>query len=297
MKDNKLHAEVSTMRVSLVLSILYLVSDIIIAIVCDSETILLDGLYGVADVVVSLMAIFVILKLKEPPNERYQFGYAKFEPFMTAIEGILIGAICFSTIAMSIQDIAHPDPVNHPNLIIWYSFINIFIGFGFGFYSKAVGKKSGSEIIKTHSELWMLGGFISFAVFIAFYLSGFMTRMGFTWYADYVDPVMAILLSLFFLQRPYQIIRDAFFDLVDASPGKEIKTEVQKVVSSCINKYHLPPVKWLKLRKAGRKIFVFVCLTMDSNKNLKEITGIREGLLAEIDRINPDLEVYVFFDT
>jgi len=199
MEKQKSKIEVATLRLSLILSILYLAADIIIAIICDSETILLDGLYGVADVVVSLMAIFVVLKLKEPPNEKYHFGYAKYEPFMTALEGILITAICFSTVVMSIQDIVHPEPVNHPGIIIWYSFINIFIGFGFGFYGKLAGKKTGSEIIKTDSELWMIGGFISLAVFIAFYLSNFMTRMGFSWYADYVDPGMAILLSLFFL--------------------------------------------------------------------------------------------------
>jgi len=59
----------------------------------------------------------------------------------------------------------------------------------------------------------------------------------------------------------------------------------------------LPEIKWLKLRKAGRRIFVFVCLTVDSNKNLKEFTEIKQNLISEIGRINPDFDVMVFFET
>lgn len=297
MAEKKNYRELAAMRFSLILSVLYVVADIAIAIICDSETILLDGLYGIADIVVACLAIFVISKINNPPNERYHFGYSKFEPFMTAIEGTLIAAVCFATITMSIQDIVHPEPVKHPNIIIWYSFINIFIGFGFGIYIRFLGKRTGSRIIDVDSELWLIGGFISLAVFVAFYISDFMTRLGFPWYAKYVDPAMAITLSLFFLQRPVEILKKSFYDLVDASPRGKIDLEVRKTIDACVKKYSLKGVKWLKLRRAGRKVFVSACFLTEPHKSLGDTTSLAKNISAEIKNQNENFDVSVFLES
>lgn len=296
MSEENLRHESFALKVSFVLSIVYVFADLAIAIICDSCTILLDGLYGIADIVVSFFAILAVSKINQPPNEKYHFGYAKYEPFMTALEGILITAVCLSTVALSIQDIAHPEPVKHPNLIIWYSFINIFISFGIGLYERPIGKRTGSEIVKADSELWIICGFISMAVFVAFYISNFLTSLGLKWYADYVDPVMSILLALFFLKRPSEILKESFLDLVDASPRKEIKLEVKKAVDSCVERYLLKGIKWIKLRKAGRKIFISVCFHTESHKSLSEIAAIKEKIVSEISRLDQNFDVAVFFE-
>lgn len=297
MSRNKPSPESFALQISFILSILYVVADITIAVITDSCTILLDGLYGIADIFVSFFAIVAVSKVTQPPNEKYHFGYAKFEPFMTALEGILILAVCVSTAVLAIQDIIHPEPVNHPSLIIWYSLISVFISLGIGLYQKPIAKKTGSEIVKADSELWIICGFTSLAVFVAFYVSDFFTRMGLTWYANYVDPVMSIILALFFLKRPIEILKEGFFDLVDASPGKEIKEEVKSVLDSCVKKHLLKGVKWMKLRKAGRKIFVSACLYMEPDKKLGEIAAVKEKVVAEIAGVNQNLDVSVFFET
>ena len=50
-------------------------------------------------------------KLHEPANERYQFGYAKYEPLMTTVEGVLLAGACVGAIVYAVRDLIHPDPV------------------------------------------------------------------------------------------------------------------------------------------------------------------------------------------
>ena len=145
--------ELLVLRISTLLTIAYGVVGVTIAIVCDSMTLMLDGLYGVADIIVSFLAIAVVRKIHLPPNEKYHFGYAKYEPFMTAVDGILIITICAATIFSSIQDIIHPEPMDNIHLAVIYSFISFFICIGFGIYMKQAGKRC-AGIQRKHRGIW-----------------------------------------------------------------------------------------------------------------------------------------------
>lgn len=296
MDKTKLNYELRAMKLSFVLSILYVVTDVAVAVLTDSMTILLDGLYGVADIAVSFLAIFVISKVNEPPNERYHFGYAKFEPFMTALEGILITAVCVSTVTLSIQDIMHPEPVERTGLIVAYTFINTLIGLGFGYYMLRVAKRTRSNVIKTDSDLWIIGGVISLAVCVAFYFTGFMTRQYGSWYANYIDPVLCITLAIFFMKRPIDILRESFFDLVDANPHEEVKGDIDRIKELCREKYHLSNIKWLKLRKAGRKVFVFICFLVDPQKSLKDVDILKQDIISDAKKEASHIDLWVFFE-
>ena len=46
-------------------------------------------------------------KLHEPANERYQFGYAKYEPLMTTVEGVLLAGACVGAIVYAVRDLIH----------------------------------------------------------------------------------------------------------------------------------------------------------------------------------------------
>ena len=157
--------ELFVLRISTILTVIYALIGIFIAIICDSLTLFVDALHSVVDVIVSVLAIFVVRKIQEPPNPHYNYGYAKYEPFMIAVDGLLIMAICAGSIVGSVQDIVHPEPVKHLQVIIIYSFISIFICIGFGLYMKSIGDKISSELLKADSQLWIIEGIVSAGVF------------------------------------------------------------------------------------------------------------------------------------
>ena len=163
-RASDLELEVFVLRSASILTVVYAIVGIAIAVICDSMTLIVDALYSVVDVIVSLLAIFIVRRIYEPPNEIYQYGYAKYEPFMIAVEGLLIMAICAGSIVTSIQDIIHPEPVKHVELIITYSFVSIFVCIGFDLYMRATAKKISSEVLAADSQLWMIEGLVSRSV-------------------------------------------------------------------------------------------------------------------------------------
>ena len=294
-KSSDLESEVSVLRSSTILTVIYAIVGIVIATICDSMTLVVDALYSVVDVIVSLLAIFIVRRIHEPPNENYQYGYAKYEPFMTAVEGLLIMAICAGSIVISIQDIVHPEPVKHIHLIIIYSFVSVFICIGFGLYMKATAKKISSEVLAADSQLWIIEGVVSAGVCVAFALADFISRYHWDRYADYVDPVMSILLCIGLLYKPIQIVAESFRDLVDARPDDVDQKDLEEMLRGICERYGLTGIAWMKTRKAGRKIFLTVCYRTDGHRNIKETDEIRREMSNEVFRKAPEMDVEILF--
>jgi cation diffusion facilitator family transporter len=287
--------EILVLKISTVLTIIYGIVGVTIAVLCDSMTLMLDGLYGVADIVVSFLSIVVVRKIRLPPNERYHFGYAKYEPFMTAVDGILIAAICAATIFSSIQDMFHPEPMDNVHLAVIYSFISFFICTGFGIYMKRVGKRCHSTILPADAQLWIIEGIVSLGVFVAFGISEYVSRTYWKGYADYVDPVLCIILAVFLLAKPINIIRDSLYDLLDVSPYQNLKDEIIQAARACAEEHRLQGIKSVKLRKAGRKLFVIVHFLADKSLSLNHTEFVKQWMIERAIKTYPEVDITVLF--
>lgn len=287
--------EVRVLTISLWLTIAYAAVGVLIAVICDSQTLMLDGLYGAADVIISLLAIFVTKKINEPPNERYHFGYAKYEPLMTGVEGTLIMTICAGSIVASVQDIIHDDPIKNVHALLWYSFASIFICIGFGLYMKAVGRKLKSKILTVDSKLWIIEGILSAAVFAAFGAGVVFPESVFGRFENYVDPILCIMISLFLLREPVTILKDSVMDLVDAAPGRKLDAKIKNFAEDSAKKYGLPGVDRMKIRQAGRKVFAYVVFKADKNASLGSLDVIRNNMNKDMRDIDDRIELVVLF--
>ncbi len=287
--------ELFILKLSTALIIIFGIVGVAIAVACDSMTLMLDGLYGIADIIVSLLAIAVVRKIHLPPNDAYHFGYAKYEPFMTAVDGILIITICAATIFSSIQDIIHPEPMDNIHLAIIYSFVSIFVCTGFGIYMRQAGKRCRSTVLATDSQLWMIEGVTNLGVFVAFGLSGYISTTHWKGYTAYVDPVLCIILAVFLLTKPIKIIRDSFYDLVDASPYPKLKDEIVRMVHACAEEYRLKGVKSIKMRKAGRRLFVVVHFLADKSLLLDHTEVVKRHMIEKVVSAYPEVDVTVMF--
>ena len=147
MSDHARSQELLSLWLQLLLMILFAAVATVIALYSDSETMALESTSNIVDIVVSILAIFVARKVAEPANQRYQFGYAKYEPLMTTVEGILMTGICTSAILSSVQDILHPDPFEAPYLIVIYAAASFLISVIFGVWMRSVGKRAGSPLV------------------------------------------------------------------------------------------------------------------------------------------------------
>lgn len=288
--------ELNLMRMSLALSVVYACVSLPIAVLCDSMTVLLDALYCVADVIISLFAIYTVRRLGEPPNERYHFGYAKYEPVQTTLNGVLITALCVAAIIGSIQDIVHHDPVARLSLAIVYAVCGTFICTGFGLFMRVAGRRLGSSILAANGELWIIDGLLDLCVSVAFTAVALLKGTAADPYLNYVDPVLCIILSLILVRKPLSILRNSFMDIVDASPGVETRQRIDELLADYLARHHVRATKHVRIRKAGRKLFVHIDLLAGGHRPLREITAIRREIEQGIAASLSGAEVSVAFE-
>lgn len=289
--------ELFALRLSSLLTILFAAGALLIAGLSDSETMTLEAMSGVVDVLVSFLAIFVIRKVHEPANRRYHFGYAKYEPLMAAVEGILLTAVCASAIGYAVRDLLHPDPVEDPRLVIVYSLVSFLASVIFGRWMKRVGRRTTSQLVTAEAELWTVEGWLALGVFAAFAIAEVMTRAGAGQASAYVDPGVCIVLSLILLRKPYGILKESLGDLVDANPYAETVNDVEESARAVAQRFGLKELEWVRVRKAGRRVFVLVSFFEDPDAELQNMDRVRLAVVEEMNRLNPDVDVSVLFRT
>lgn len=287
--------ELSILKISAALTIIYGLVGVTLAVICDSVTLMLDGLYAVADVIVSFLAIMVVRKIHQPPDEKYHFGYAKYEPFMTAVDGMLIVTICAATIVTGIQDIIHPEPMSKIHLAIIYALISFIVCIGFGTYMKRMAKRCRSSILSIDSQLWIIEGIVSLGVFGAFAISQNISKTYWKGYANYIDPIISIMLAILLLAKPIRIVRESFYDLVDASPYQSIKDDIMNISLACAQEHGLKGIKSVKLRKAGRKLFIIVHFLADKSLSLQHTEKIKQWVVERGVKTYSEVDVTVLF--
>ena len=287
--------ELLALRLSLALTILFTISALAISLVSDSETMSLEAMSGLVDVVVSLLALFVARKLHEPANDRYHFGYAKYEPLMIGLEGTLIATVCLTAIAYAVRDLVHPDPVDAPLLVIGYSMEGFLMSVSFGAYMKRLGKRAASPLVVAEAQLWIIDGWQSLGVCIAFVVAVVLSRTSTAEYSAYVDPVVCIVLALIFMRKPVELLRDSFADLVDANPYSATRNTVEQSARECVERYRLQGLEWVRLRRAGRRLFVLVSFFEPPQQSLEAMDRVRTGVTNDMVRLNPDVDVSVLF--
>lgn len=287
--------DVLALRLSLLLVILFAAGAVLVAMYSDSETMTLEAMSAVVDIVLGALAVFVSRKVREPANHRYQFGYAKYEPLMTTVEGVLVAAVCGGAIIYAVRDLMHPDPVEDAHFVVIYSAASFAASVIFGIWMRRIGRREGSPLVLAEAELWIVEGWLALGVCAAFVASILLGKIGKMEASAYVDPVVCIVLSLLFLKKPYDILRESIADLVDANPYAETVNTVEQSAGAVAERFRLRGVDSVRVRKAGRRIFVMASFFEHATQSLEDLDKVRDAVVAEMVRLNPDVDVVVSF--
>ncbi len=296
MSESYQKKELKLLSIATGLSVVYAAVAVGIAIISDSVTLMLDSAYSVIDLLVSFAAIFVVRKLQEPPNREYPFGYAKFEPLVTGADGLLLLFLCFMCIFTSLQDLVNPDPVNHLGAILVFTGSSVFLCVGMGLYMQRAGRKWRSEILVTDSKLWLMEGMVSLGVCLAFGICWFLKQTpGGKDYTTYVDPLVCIVIAVFFIVSPFRILKRSMKDLTDASPSQETLERFQSLVECCREKHGLAGVEWFRVRKSGRRLFLNAGFLAQQNYDMSMVDQIRREISTFLKEEEPELDLTLEF--
>ena len=272
--------------------LLFLVS-FSIGLAINSITLLLDAAASLVILVVALLVRFSIKKIHLPPDDIHNFGYGKYEPLTVVAQGFMIIAICIVSIKFAIQDIIHIDDVHSYIIPTIATFLSGVLGIFITVYIKKSAVKTNSDMLKTSGMHWHIDTILSFGVCAGFLIGFILQFLGFYKITPYVDPVMALILSLILLEMPIKAIMRSVPELLDIAPAQHIKSKVKEVVEIYMPKSF--GVHRLRTRKAGERVFIDVCFLVKPDMTVLEAEELSKNLEIDLTKHLPYCDVVVYF--
>lgn len=189
--------------------------------VSNSTALRSDALEGTANVLAAIFGTISLLIAEKPADHDHPYGHGKIEYFSAAFEGGLITLAAVLILIDASSRIFSPEPFGKLDLGLQ---LNAIAGLGNGIIGGLIywiGTKTRSEILRADG-LHLLTDLVTTVGMIIGLLVAKFTGL------DWIDPALAILLSLFLLKTGYRLVMNSASALLDA----QSPTLLQKIVNS-----------------------------------------------------------------
>ncbi len=261
-----------------VLSVIGIVSGIL----TDSATLIIQTFLYIIDVIIAVLSLRILKKLANPPDENYNFGYYKLEPILVNSQGALMIAGAMIGIMFAIQDIIHEDNVENYFLIFTTTCVIFCINFSIWLYLYFNYRRIKSPFLKAAAMQWLSNMYETVGIIGGFFISYLMqhsANQAIAKLSPYIDPAMAIILSLFLLKIPVKLYKESLVDLLDANPGKNISDEITVYTKNVLKEqFNIERKVEIKLRKAGRGMFLILFFNVPASYSFEQVQGIMRTL-------------------
>ncbi|NES20358.1 MAG: cation transporter [Symploca sp. SIO3E6] len=253
------------------------------ALITKSEAILLDGFFSLIGFAIALLTQKVSRLVMRPGNEHYPFGYIVFEPMLNLSKGLLIGSICIFALISAISALFTGGRPISAGIAISYACVAAAGCFGLAWRVRQLAQRSGSSLAAVDAQNWLIDGFISFAVAVAFLVIQLTQNTPISRFAPYADPVLVILLVVCTISIPLKISRDAWRQIVGYRPNSEKVTSIHTSIAQIFEL--MDSVTWqVKSLEIGRLVYVQVYI-VDENEScgsLRQQDLLREQLYSAL---------------
>jgi cation diffusion facilitator family transporter len=273
--------EIRAFRISALGFLIISVLGIVFAVLAKSQAILLDGVYALVSVVMTLLAAQVARLVDKPSSAKFHFGYAHFEPLLNLIRGLLIFAICAYALVSTIEVLIRGGREIHADIAIWYTALAAVWSVGISWYQRRLARKLGSPALAVDARTWLVDGVLYVGETGAFivYLLLLPTALG-PW-LRYADPIFVLLVVGFLLKVPVMTIREGVREVLHRAPRPEVQEDVRRRLAAALAGV---PVRAIRARmvEVGRFFFILVHVVVEEEFGARPV--------AELDRIRRQME-------
>lgn len=268
------------MNLSLAAAVVLLAAKVTAAIVTGSAAIYSDAAESVVHLLAVAFAAWALRLAHKPADETHHFGHDKVSFLSAGFEGAMISAAAVLILYEAIRQMIFGVAIDHLGFGVIVTAVAAVINLALGFSLIAVGKRSGSPLLRANGMHVLTDVWSSAAVLVAlglYYFTG--------WHLW--DPIAAILAALNILRVGYKLIRESLGGLLDESDPKTEKRICDLLDRETGEKglsYHN-----LRYRHSGRTHWVEFHLVFDDALTVgaaHEIATEVEASVAEL--LHPD---------
>ena len=248
---------------------------ITVGVISNSAAILAEGIHSFMDILSSGISYIGIKISKKPSNEKYPYGYYKFEVLAGTIITLILLVTGIGIVYESYQSFFSPEVIKIGYLAFGVMILSAVINEIMARLKIHFGKKENSISLLSDGVHSRIDVYASLAIFIGLFL---------TKYWIYADSLLALLIGLYIIKESFSLGREAVDSLLDVSAGEEIEEKIKSIVEE-----EKIEIFSLKTQKKGSAVTANLEIKLSSDLSVEEATKIsnslREKLINEIESL------------
>lgn len=256
--------EKSAMSVSLYGNLVFVVIELMMALVTDSQAVLLDAVYDGVEFCMLLPSIFLIPLLYKPSNEEHPFGYMQIETIFVVVKGITMTAVTFGLVFNNINLMLHGGHIVSFHTVAGFELFACILGIIVTVYLYYKNKQMESPLINMEMQGWRIDSFISLGMTVAFLLP---MPIPFDWFqhiVPYLDQLITIVLSLVMIPTPIHTVITGIRDLMLIPPEEETIDDIKETIEPIIGVYGHKNL-YYDIVRTGRKLWISVYISFEKD--------------------------------
>lgn len=279
-----MNEKVKTARLSIVSNSVLIIMKVVVGILSGSVSIISEAIHSSMDLVAALIAFVAVRVSDNPPDTKHPYGHGKVENISGVIEALLIFAAAAMIITEAIKKLLGEEIVLEK---LWIgsavmaisAIINLIVSRRLYKVARATNSVAlEADALHLKTDVYTSAGVAVGLVLIL------LTDI------KWLDPAVAILVALFIIKESYELLRRAFWPLLDASwSDDEINDLEQKLNNMGVN-YHE-----LRTRKAGNYRFIDIHVEIPENESVgnahKYCDQIEDELMTSFENLNVTIHV------
>ncbi len=280
MKENQREKEIYKVTiVGALANVTLLIFKFVAGIISNSAAMIADAVHSLSDFITDVVVIVFVKISSKPQDKSHDYGHGKFETLATLIIGIallFIGMmILYNGVSATYRCIWLGEELHRPGMIaFWAAIFSIILKEAVYQYTVYKGKNLNSQAVIANAWHHRSDAFSSIGTAVGI---GGAIFLGDKWVV--LDPIAAIVVSVFIINVSLKIIIKSINELLEKSLPDEIENEIIKVAESFDM---VKDVHDLRTRRIGNNIAIEMHLLMDGNLSLQCTHNTTELIESEL---------------
>ena len=251
------------LKISLGAGILFVLVELLVAILSKSQAVFMDSVYDTSELVMILFSLKLVPLLYKPVSEKQPYGYSQVESLFIAIKGFVLVSVTVALIVNNVQIMFHGGRDVQFLPIAYFELFATVLGGAVMLILRRMNRLANSPILRTEIMEWTIDAVASFGMALAFFLPALIHHPWLERMLPYLDQVIAIFLSFFVLPLPIRAVVTAMRDIFLMAPEEETMRIIKEKCEPILTYYGLEEATYDVVR-TGRKVWISIyILPMD----------------------------------
>ena len=154
--------EKSALRISITGSTIFVILEIVMAVITRSQAVLLDSVYDGVEILMVFVSLSLVPLMYKPSSESHPFGYQQIESLFVVVKGAIMIAVTVGLILNNIQIIFHGGQHVNFSMVAYFEMSATLVSIAVIFLLRRMNSKLTSPIVIMEIQEWQIDSVASF---------------------------------------------------------------------------------------------------------------------------------------